>query len=122
LNAFDIEAIIDLRGVGGGTGDQLNITAGGSLRLAELMERSADQMGVRVTRSGEPVDLSILFTTRSLRSGGQEAPEVGLQWSGWEATSHTAADTLSVVTADNLEEAGRVLSLALMIIGRETQY
>ena len=121
-SAFDIEAVIDLRGVGGGDGNRLSIAAGGSLRLVELLERSAEQMNVRVERAGEPVDLSVLFEDRSLRSGGQEAPQVGLQWSGWEATARTSADTLDVVRADNLEDAGHALSLALMIMGRETQY
>ena len=121
-SAFDIEAVIDLRGVGGGEGKRLSIAAGGSLRLVELLERSAEQMNVPVERAGEPVDLSVLFENRSLRSGGQEAPQVGLQWSGWETTARTARDTEDVISADNLQEAGRALSLALMIMGRETQY
>ena len=121
--AFDIEAVIDLRGVGGGSGNKLAIDAGGSLRLVELLEASARQMNVPVERVGTPVDLSVLFTERSLRSGaGQEAPQVGLHWSGWEETARTRADTLEVVTAENLQEAGRALSLALMIMGREVQY
>jgi peptide/nickel transport system permease protein len=121
-NAYDIEAVIDLRGVGGGAGNRLNIAAGGSLRLVELIENSAHQMSVRVERAGEPVDLSVLFAERSLRSGGQEAPQVGLHWSGWEETARTQDDTLEAITAENLEDAGRALSLALMIIGREIQY
>jgi len=35
---FELEAIVRLRGVGGGAGDRLEISAGGSLRLAELFE------------------------------------------------------------------------------------
>jgi hypothetical protein len=122
-SAFDIEAVIDLRGVGSGTGNRLSIAAGGSLRLVELLEASARQMNVPVERAGQPVDLSVLFADRTLRSGdGQEAPQVGLQWSGWEETARTQADSLELVTAEKLEDAGRTLSLALMIIGREIQY
>jgi len=41
---------------------------------------------------------------------------------GWEATSRTVADQLKNISAENLEEAGRVISLSLMIMGREIDY
>ncbi|MEA1976548.1 MAG: hypothetical protein U9N80_01455 [Chloroflexota bacterium] len=43
-------------------------------------------------------------------------------WEGWESTSRTAADQLESISVENLEEAGRVISLSLMIMGRETDY
>lgn len=119
---FDVEAVVDLRGLGAGSGDDLLISAGGSLRLADLFEEAARQMNVPVHRGGEAVDISIVFEDKSPYAGGQEAPRVGLRWEGWEATSRQPADTLESVSADNLEQAGRALSLALMILGRETQY
>jgi hypothetical protein len=48
---------------------------------------------------------------------GNEAPRVKVYREGWEATSRTVADQL-----ENLEEAGRVISLSLMIMGREIDY
>jgi hypothetical protein len=54
--------------------------------------------------------------------GGQEAPQIAISWAGWQATSGTPADTVEAISVDNLEKAGRALSLALMILGRETQY
>ena len=59
--AFDIEAVIDVRGVGGGEGRRMSIAAGGSLRLVELLESSAGHMNVRVERAGEPVDFERLI-------------------------------------------------------------
>jgi peptide/nickel transport system permease protein len=119
---YDIEAIVDLRGLGAGQGDDLIISAGGSLRLAELFEASARHMDVPVHRGGEAIDLSIVFEERSRGEGGQEAPMVALSWEGWEMTSRLPGDTLESISADNLEQAGRALSLGLMILGREINY
>jgi peptide/nickel transport system permease protein len=120
--SFDIEAVVELRGLADGEGDGLSLSSSGSLRLSNLFEASAHRMGIPVSRRKEPVDISIVFEDKSLQSGGQEAPNIGLGWQGWEATSRLPADTLETVSADKLERAGRALALALMTLGRETQY
>jgi hypothetical protein len=119
---FDLEAVVDLRGLGAGAGDGLLISAGGSLRLAELVERAARQVGVETHRSGEPIDISIVFEEKELGEKGQDVSNVGLSWEGWEPTSRTAADTVASISPDKLEQAGRALTLSLMILGRERQY
>jgi len=53
---------------------------------------------------------------------GNEAPCVEVYREGWEATSRTVADQLEGISVENLEEAGRVISLSLMIMGREIDY
>jgi hypothetical protein len=120
--SFEIEAIVELRGLGAGQGDGLSLSTGGSLRLANLFETSARRMGISISRRKEPVDMSIIFVDKSFQAGGQEAPSVGLGWQGWEATSRLPADTPETISADKLERAGRALALALMTLGRETQY
>lgn len=119
---FDIEGVVDLRGVGSGEGDRLLISAGGSMRLADLFERAADQMNVKVRRGGESVDLDILFEEKSRYDSGQVAPQVGLRWDGWVASSRTPADDVDSIPEQKLQQAGRTLSLALMTLGRERQY
>ena len=42
---FTVEAVVDLRGLGDGTGQRLAIDSGGSLRLTELFEDAARRMG-----------------------------------------------------------------------------
>jgi len=121
-SAFDVEAVIRLRGLGAGQGDSLALSAGGSQRLANLFGAAARQMGVRASRAREPVDISTVFEAKSSRESAQEAPDISLSWQGWEETSRTPADTLETVSADRLEQAGRALALALMTLGRETQY
>ena len=85
---FEIEAVVQLRGLGSGAGDRLEVAAGGSLRLAELFETAAGQMGVDTVRADETVDISIIYDESFVSSeGSQEAPKVRLFWEGWEASS-----------------------------------
>jgi len=121
-SSFDIEAVVDLRGLGAGDGNGIVISAGGSARLADLLNRCADMMGVKAQRGGEAVDIGIVFEEKSRQAGGQEAPRVGLRWNGWEDTSFRPDDTVTNLSDEKLERAGRVVSLALMTLGREIEY
>jgi hypothetical protein len=121
-SSLELEAIVHLRGVGAGTGKALLLSAKGSRRLAKLFEESAQRMNVRALQAKEAVDLSIVFEEKSRQERGQEAPEITLNWEGWEATSRTPADTPATLSASKLEETGEALTLALMVLGRELQY
>jgi hypothetical protein len=123
LSRLELEAVIQLRGVGGGTGKRLEIAAGGSQRLAKLLQSSARHVGVRTTRAREDVDISVIYReSGSSPQGGTDVPSVRLFWEGWEASSRMPADTLENVSAANLEQAGRTLAMALMVLGREREY
>ncbi len=117
-----IEAVVDIRGVGAGDGDGLLISASGSLRLANLFEAAAGRMGVPAVRSGEQVDISIVYDDAAGAGQAHDAPQVGVHWQGWEETARTAADTLDTISAEKLERSGRAITLALMTMGRELRY
>ena len=119
---FQLEAIVELRGMGTQIGDELILYTGGSLRLADLFEAAARRMDVPVRRAGGDVDISIIFEERSAYAGGEEAPTIGLGWEGWEINANSSADTSEAISQDHLELSGEVLSLAMMILGRETNY
>ncbi len=121
-SAYELEAVIHLRGLGGGSGDRVELSAGGSLRLAEMFEMAAKKVGTDVVRADESIDIGIIYELGTPFQSGQEAPELRLFWEGWQQTSHTSSDQLANISAANLEDAGRALSMALMILGRETQY
>jgi hypothetical protein len=119
---FEIEAIIELGGLGTSAGNNLEIIAGGSLRLADLFEESARRMNTPVRRVGNEIDLSIVFSDMRVNASAEEAPSVGLVWEGWQQYASTPLDTVATISQDNLEAAGRAISLALMTLGRETDY
>jgi peptide/nickel transport system permease protein len=122
INYLEPEAIVHLRGIGGGSGDQLIVSSGGSLRLAELFEEAGDRVGADVKRSEEPIDISIIYREGSPYDSGQVAPEVRLSWEGWQENARLPADSMANISADNLQDSGRTLALALMILGRERDY
>jgi len=116
------EAVIHVRGVGSGSGDALEVSAGGSLRLVELFESAAHKMGADIKRRDDPIDISVIYDEGSPYESGQDAPELRLSWEGWNENARLASDTVDTISADKLEDAGRTLALALMIMGRERQY
>jgi peptide/nickel transport system permease protein len=118
-NNFKTEAVIDLRALGSSGRGGLLIYTGGSERLTGLFERAAAQLRMPTRRAWEAVDLSIIFDDRGR---GQEAPYVRLSWDGWEETSRRPTDTLENISSGSLEKSGRMISLALMILGREINY
>jgi hypothetical protein len=128
LTNLQPEAIVHLRGVGGGTGTHLEVAAGGSQRLAKLFESAARRVGARPVRAREEMDIGLIYTSTSggphnaAQSVGSEIPTVRLTWEGWQDTSRRPEDTLESVSPDRLEQSGQALALALMVLGRETEY
>ncbi len=119
--AFTPEAFVFLRGLGAGSGKNLELAAGGNLRLAQLFERAADQMGVSTQRANEDFSLDVIFggTSNVVTS---DAPTISLNWAGFEETIGTPDDTPAAIDPAKLEKSGRALSLALLIMGREVNY
>jgi hypothetical protein len=120
--SFEPEAVVELRGLGSGRGEAIAVSSGGSMRLGKLVETCARLMRVPVRKVSDPLDISIVFEDKSYKEGGQEAPTLFLSWEGWEVTSRMPSDALETISARNLEQAGRLLGLTLMAMGRETQY
>ncbi|MEA3374587.1 MAG: hypothetical protein U9R72_00050 [Chloroflexota bacterium] len=79
-------------------------------------------MGVKAERGGEQVDISIVFEDKSAYERGEEAPRVGVRWTGWEATSFRPEDRVEHLSEAKLSKAGRAVTLALMTMGRELEY
>ena len=92
------------------------------MRLTRLLERAARWADVSTRRAHQPVDISIVFESRGVSQGGQEAPEIALNWEGWANTSRLPADGVDAISVSHLDQAGRTLALALMIMGRELDY
>jgi hypothetical protein len=120
---FNLEAVVMLRGLGAGSGEGVQVSAQGSLRLAELFESAARQMGVSSVRARDELDIGLIYDeSNTFYKGGQEAPVVSLSWQGWQDDSRTARDTLESLSVDKLEASGRTLAMALMILAREVNY
>jgi hypothetical protein len=120
---FNLEAIVQLRGLGGGTGDRLVISAEGSVRLAKVAEKAARQVGARVKRADENIDIGLIYDEGShFLESGQDAPILRMYWDGWDDYARLPEDTKTRLSPKAIEDAGKTLAMTLMILGRETNY
>lgn len=117
--AFQIEGVVDLRGLGAGDGNGLVITTGGNRRLAEEFETAARQAGVPATRAPEQAELLLSFDDTTTAAGRGPSP-LTIGWDGAEALAAMPGDTAAALSEEKLEDAGRAVTLALMKMGRDT--
>ncbi len=118
---FTPEAFVFLDGLGAGSGDNITLAAGGNLRLAQHFEWAARQVHVPAQRANERFNLDVIFGGAS-RALAEDAPTITLTWTGADEIADTPADTPEKVEPKKLVKAGRLLSLALAIMGREVNY
>ncbi len=118
--SFRKEAIVMLRGLG--RDDRLVAATGGSQHLANLLARSGKQMGAKVERAREGLDIAVVYEGGGAAFKGQEAPTVRLTGGTWREVSQTPADTPEQVKPSSLARVGRAISLFLQILGREVNY
>lgn len=122
-STLETEAVIEIRGVGAGSGNQLLLSTEGSLRLGDLFESSAKRLGVPVSRAENQLDLSVLFEEDvNPQASGDEAPIVGVFWDQWWETGGTAADNMETIDISKLDQSGKVITLASMVVGHELNY
>jgi len=129
MGAFELEAIVHLGPVGGGSGNELLISAGGYQKVGDLFARSARSMGVKTRKSDEDFDVDALFASET-SSGGARAiidtpgnvPLISVRWEGAEEIAGRASDTLENIDPEVMQAAGEAISNALMTLGREMNY
>lgn len=132
-DAFNVEAVVYLRGLGlVGDGDLVAAT-GGNGRLMSLVQNAAQLAGTRARPSNElarleqPAERYSLIAQLEAQGetrgrGGDGYAVISLSGEGWQAVSRTGEDTLAMVSPANTESAGKTLALLLMVLGRETEY
>lgn len=118
---FDIEGVIYVRGLGAG-GDLMSVWTPGKSDLAKVMESAAHLAGMGTERVNNAPDLNVFVPGGSEFNESDEYPEVGISRQGWQKTVQLPNDSLTFITSDRVEEAGRALTLGLMILGREGNY
>ena len=115
------EAVLSLRGLGGGEGKRLLIGGSGSLHLTMVAERAAHLNGVPVRRNLASLDLGVVFDANA--GGGQStAPLVTLTWEGSPELVGLPEDDVSALRLDALEASGRTLTLLLALLSHAPSY
>ncbi len=119
LESYRIAAAIDLRIVGGGSGDTLLLDFGSSGRLTEALQQAARRSQVSASTLGNgPYSVyGSLYQTPE-----RKIPYIFLTWEGGDDNVHRPADTVENIRPDKLSDVGRVVALAVMYLGHEKEY
>ncbi len=114
-----VETVIEISGVGYGTGDAISIGNDSSYRLVQLFQQAAKRYNAPTTTLGRAphYDLPVLSMF-----GGRKATTLSLSWDGSDDKAHTPEDKLALIDPTKLREVGRATYLTLLILSRESDY
>jgi peptide/nickel transport system permease protein len=117
--SLTVETIMELSGVGAGTGSSIAIGNDSSFRLVQLFQEAAGAYRTPTTTRGRGphygVQVSSVF-------GGRKATTLSLSWDGSDQTAHTAADSVDSIDPNKIRQIGRAAYLTLLVLSRDTNY
>ena len=114
-----VEAVLELSGMGAGTGDAVQLSEGSSYRLVQLYQAAAARLGNAVTTRGRDPHFGQIT---SAGFGGRSGLTLKVSWDGSDATAHLPQDTVDTIDPEKLRKSGQTTTLALMVLSRETDY
>lgn len=117
--ALEVEAVIELSGVGAGDGRSILLAEGTSYRLAQLFQAAAGRVGARTTLRGNQPHTGLFEIAPR---GGRSALTAKVSWENSDALAHTPLDTVDTLDADKITAVGRTVFLAATVMGREVNY
>jgi len=118
-NQLTATEVIELSGVGYGSGEGIALGEDSSYRLVQLFEKVAGKYNISTTTRGRGPHYG-----REARPGFGErkALTLSLSWDGANALAHTPADTIEMIDPQKLYDIGRTTLLTLLFLSRETDY
>ncbi len=116
---LNTEAVIELSGVGGGSGEAISISSGSSYRLVTLFEEAAKEFNYPITSRGTSPHTGL---DQNSSHGGRTALTAFVSWDGSEIWAHTPWDTIEQLNPEAIKKIGDTTSLVISVIGREDNY
>ncbi len=114
-----VETVVELSGVGYGTGDSIALGEMSSYRLVKLFQQAARRYNLATTTRGRGPHYG-----RESRPGfgDRDAMTLSISWDGSDHLVHTPRDTIEIIDPQKLYDIGRTTYLTLLVITRETEY
>jgi hypothetical protein len=119
FRSLGLEAVIELSGVGAGSGKAIALEQGSSFRLVQLFQKAAGRLGVSTTTRGRGPHYGM---PAEAGFGGRSALTAYVSWDGSDRTAHTPEDTFEAIDPEKLEQVGQTTLLALTVLSREVDY
>ena len=114
-----VESVIELSGVGYGTGKSINLGSDSSYRLVKLFQAAASRYNLPTTTRGRNPHYGMPLPTAF---GGRDAMTLSISWDGSDSLAHTPKDSLEIIDPTKLYDIGRTTYLTLLVLSRETDY
>ena len=119
FNQYNVEAVLELSGMGGGTGNAIYLDKGSSFRLVSLFQDAASRMGTSITTRGKGPHYN---RPAEEAYGGRTAITAYISWDGSDLYVHTPNDTVENIDPDKIKKSGQTTMLVLNVLSRETEY
>jgi Zn-dependent M28 family amino/carboxypeptidase len=116
---FNVETVIELSGVGYGTGTTINLGNDSSYRMVKLFQAAASRYDLPTTTRGRNPHYGLPLPTAF---GGRDAMTLSISWDGSDSLAHTPQDTFAMIDPSKLHDIGRATYLTLLVVSRETEY
>jgi hypothetical protein len=118
-SGFTVEAVIELSGVGYGSGNSIALGADSSYRLVKLFQSAAGKYNDPTTTRGRSPHYGREI---SPGFGDRRALTLSVSWDGSDDLAHTSRDVPGIIDPQKLTRLGRSTLLTLMVLCRESDY
>ncbi|HHY87768.1 MAG TPA: ABC transporter permease subunit [Chloroflexi bacterium] len=119
LSIYDIEAVIELSGIGAGTSDKIAIGENSSYRLIRLFQSAAGKMGASTTTRGRGPHYGLPLARLAI---DRQVPSLYISWDGSDLLAHTPLDSPDNIDPLKLQRSGESTLLTLLTLSREITY
>jgi len=114
-----VESVLELNGVGGGSGAAVQLNPGTSFRLVQLFQSAAEKLNVPATTRGRGPHFGIPTV---FGFGGRSALTASVSWDGADEYAHTPRDTVEHLNPSQFDQLGKLVALVLSVLSREQEY
>ena len=118
-NSLTVETVIELSGVGYGTGKAIALADTSSYRLTKLFQSAAKKYGDATTTRGRGPHYGY---ESAPGFGDRRAMTLSISWDGSDSLAHTPQDTPDIIDPQKLTSVGRSTLLTLLVLSREQDY